>query len=120
MRGDLRRSADVLADDGVTKQFRRDARHRGSRAGEETGLLEAKLSEIRASESGARFRRVARAEDESSSIRVVSPAFLTCSAARRLNDLISQIAKVETDRTLLLASRPESSPQAMALAHARA
>jgi uncharacterized protein involved in exopolysaccharide biosynthesis len=117
VRGDLRRSADVLADvagrngSGATPDIEARA------LAEETGALEAKLSEIRASEA---------ALDSVVSLtpgRVVDPRRLAgipdLLRSPALNDLISQIAKVETDRTLLLASRPESSPQAMALAHAR-
>jgi uncharacterized protein involved in exopolysaccharide biosynthesis len=89
----------------------------GRALAEEIGLLEARLSEIRASEAaldslvsvtpGRTFdpRRLAGVPD-----LLRSPA---------LNDLMSQIAKVETDRTILLASRPESSPQVVALALAR-
>jgi uncharacterized protein involved in exopolysaccharide biosynthesis len=118
VRGDLRRSADVLADvasrngSGATPDIEARA------LAEETGTLEAKLSEIRASEA---------ALDSVVSLApgrvVVDPRRLAgipdLLRSPALNDLISQIAKVETDRTLLLASRPESSPQAMALAHAR-
>ena len=36
-----------------------------------------------------------------------------------MNDLVAQIAKVEIDRTVMLAIRPETSPQAVALNQAR-
>jgi uncharacterized protein involved in exopolysaccharide biosynthesis len=117
VRGDLRRSADVLADvagrsgSGATPEIAARA------LAEETGALEAKLSELRASEA---------ALDSVVSLipgRAVDPRRLAgipdLLRAPALNDLISQVAKVETDRTLLLANRPETSPQAIALAHAR-
>jgi uncharacterized protein involved in exopolysaccharide biosynthesis len=117
VRGDLRHSADVLAD--VSKRAGAGATPdiAGRALAEETGALEAKLSEIRASEaaldsfvniSGQRGfdpRRLAGVPD-----LLKSPA---------VNELVAQMATVETQRTVLLATRPETSPQAMALAHAR-
>jgi uncharacterized protein involved in exopolysaccharide biosynthesis len=84
---------------------------------EETGALEARLSEIRASEAALDsvvFVTPGRVFDPR---RLAGVPDLLRSPA--LNDMIAQIAKVETDRTLLLASRPEASPQAVALARAR-
>ncbi len=117
VRGDLRRSADVLADvagrsgSGATPDIAARA------LAEETGALEARLSEIRASEAALDSVGV------TSSGRVLDPRRLAgvpdLLRSPALNDLVGQIAKVETDRTLLLASRPESSPQAVALSHAR-
>jgi uncharacterized protein involved in exopolysaccharide biosynthesis len=117
VRGDLRQSADVLASvagrsgSGATPDIAARA------LAEETGALEAKLSEIRASEA-ALDSVVATTPG-----RVLDPRRLAgvpdLLRSPALNDLVGQIAKVETDRTLLLASRPESSPQAVALAHAR-
>jgi uncharacterized protein involved in exopolysaccharide biosynthesis len=117
VRGDLRRSADVLADvakrsgSGATPDIAARA------LAEETGALEARLSEIRASEA-ALDSVVATAPGRSLDPRRLAgvPDLLRSPA---LNDLVGQIAKVETDRTLLLANRPESSPQVIALVHAR-
>lgn len=117
VRGDLRRSADQLAAVATRNGSGAAPDIAGRALAEETGTLEAKLSEIRASEAALDSvvtlvpgrtidpRRLAGVPD-----LLKSPA---------LNELVAQIAKVETDRTVLLASRPETSPQAMALAHAR-
>ena len=117
VRGDLRRSADVLADVAARSGSGAAPDIAARALAEETGSLEAKLSELRASEA---------ALDSVVSLvpgRTVDPRRLAgipdLLRAPALNDLISQVAKVETDRTLLLANRPETSPQAVALAHAR-
>ena len=115
VRGDLRRSTDMLASVATRSGSGATPDIAGRALAEEMGALEARLSEIRASEAaldsvvlpGRAFdpRRLAGIPD-----LLRSPA---------VNDLVGQIAKVETDRTLLLATRPESSPQVLALAHAR-
>jgi uncharacterized protein involved in exopolysaccharide biosynthesis len=117
VRSDLRHSADVLADVATRAGSGATPDIAGRALAEETGALEATLSEIRASEAaldslvmvapGRSFdpRRLAGVPD-----LVHSPA---------VNDLVAQIAKVETDRTVLLATRPESSPQVTALSRAR-
>lgn len=117
VRGDLRRSADVLADVATRNGSGAAPDIAGRALAEETGALEAKLSEIRASEA---------ALDSVVSIvpgRTLDPRRLAgvpdLLRSPAVNELIAQIAKVETDRTVLLASRPEASPQAVALAHAR-
>ena len=117
VRGDLRRSADVLAD--VSKRSGSGAAPEiAARAlAEETGALEAKLSEIRASEAALDSVVASTPGRTLDPRRLAGVPDLLRSPA--LNDLVAQIAKVETDRTLLLASRPETSPQAMALSHAR-
>jgi uncharacterized protein involved in exopolysaccharide biosynthesis len=117
VRGDLRHSADQLADVATRSGAGAAPDIAGRALAEEQGALEARLSEIKSSEaaidsvvgmSGQRgfdARRLAGVPD-----LLKSPT---------LNDLISQVAKVETDRTVLLATRPETFPQAVALAHAR-
>ena len=117
VRGDLRRSADQLASvagrsgSGATPDIAARA------LAEETGALEARLSEIRASEAALDSVVVVTPGRVFDPRRLAGVPDLLRSPA--LNDMISQIAKVETDRTLLLASRPESSPQAVALSRAR-
>ena len=98
VRGDLRRSADVLASvagrsgSGATPDIAARA------LAEETGALEAKLSEIRASEA-ALDSVVATTPG-----RVLDPRRLAgvpdLLRSPALNDLVAQVAKVETDRTL--------------------
>ena len=117
VRADLIRSADALA--GV-------ARRNGAGAtpdiaakalADQIGTLEAKLSEIRAGEVSL-DSLVYAVRDQHGDARLLA-GFPDLLRSPALNDLISQIAKVETDRTILLASRTATSPQAVALALAR-
>jgi len=117
VRGDLRHSADILADASTRAGAGATPEIAGRALAEEEGALEAKLSEIRASEAALDSLVGASGQHGFDPRRLAGVPDLLKSPA--LNDLISQIAKVETDRTVLLATRPETSPQAMALAHAR-
>jgi uncharacterized protein involved in exopolysaccharide biosynthesis len=114
IRGDLRSSADVLAAtsqrSGVSA-----APEIGARAlADESTALESRLAEIRATEraldsllkSGSQFdvRSIAGFPD-----LLRSPA---------INEILSQMAKVNTERTVLLARVPENHPQAVAYARA--
>jgi uncharacterized protein involved in exopolysaccharide biosynthesis len=117
VRGDLRRSADILADVAARNGSGAAPDIAARALAEETGALEAKLSEIRASEAGLDSVGVFASGRTVDPRRLAGVPDLLKSPA--LNDLVAQIAKVETDRTVLLASRPEASPQVMALGHAR-
>jgi uncharacterized protein involved in exopolysaccharide biosynthesis len=117
VRGDLRRSADVLADAARRSGAGAAPDIAGRALAEETGTLEAKLSEIRASEAALDSVVALTPGHAIDPRRLAGVPDLLRSPA--LNDLVSQIAKVETDRTILLASRPATAPQPLALAHAR-
>lgn len=117
VRGDLIRSADALAGvaqrngAGTTPDIAAKA------LADQFGTLEAKLSEIRAGEVSL-DSLVSSVRDQHGDARLLA-GFPDLLRSPALNDLISQIAKVETDRTILLASRTATSPQAVALALAR-
>jgi tyrosine-protein kinase Etk/Wzc len=117
VREDLRRSADALA--GVAERNGTGAAPDiiAKALADQIGTLEAKLSEIRAGEvSLDSLVDAVRVRHVDARLLAGFPDLLRSPA---LNDLISQIAKVETDRTVLLASRTATSPQAVALASAR-
>jgi len=117
VRGDLRHSADILAD--VTKRSGAGAppEIEGRALAEQTGALEAKLSEIKASEAALDSFVNASSQRGFDPRRLAGVPDLLKSPA--VNELVSQMAKVETDRTVLLATRPETAPQVIALARAR-
>jgi uncharacterized protein involved in exopolysaccharide biosynthesis len=117
VRGDLRHSADVLADVSTRAGAGAAPDIAGRALAEQTGALEAKLSEIKASEAALDSFVNASSQSGFDPRRLAGIPDLLKSPA--VNDLVGQMAKVETDRTVLLATRPETSPQAMALAHAR-
>jgi tyrosine-protein kinase Etk/Wzc len=117
VRGDLRKSTDQLADVAEASGAGASADIAGRALADEIGALEARLSEIRAGEV-ALDSLVAAVQ-----LRHVDPqtlaGFPDLLRSPALNDLISQIATVETNRTVLLATRPESAPQVIALQRAR-
>jgi uncharacterized protein involved in exopolysaccharide biosynthesis len=117
VRGDLRHSADVLADVSARSGAGASAEISGRALAEETGALEARLSEIRASEAALDSIVNLRGGHSVDPRRLAGVPDLLRSPA--VNDLVAQIAKVETDRTVMLASRPETSPQVVALEQAR-
>jgi uncharacterized protein involved in exopolysaccharide biosynthesis len=117
VRGDLRHSADVLAD--VSRRAGAGAAPdiAGRALAEQTGALEAKLSELKASEAALDSFVTTSGQRGFDPRRLAGIPDLLKSPA--VNELVSQMAKVETDRTVLLATRPETAPQVVALAHAR-
>jgi tyrosine-protein kinase Etk/Wzc len=117
VRDDLTRSADALA--GVAQRNGAGATPdiAAKALADQIGTLEAKLSEIRAGEISL-DSLVYAVRDQHVDARLLA-GFPDLLRSPALNDLISQIAKVETDRTILLASRTATSPQAVALALAR-
>jgi uncharacterized protein involved in exopolysaccharide biosynthesis len=117
VRGDLRHSADVLAD--VSRRAGAGAAPEiaGRALAEQTGALEAKLSELKASESALDSFVTTSGQRGFDPRRLAGIPDLLKSPA--VNELVSQMAKVETDRTVLLATRPETAPQVVALGHAR-
>jgi len=117
VRDDLRRSADALA--GVAERTGTGAAPDiiAKALADQIGTLEAKLSEVRAGEVSL-DSLVDAVRERHVDTRVLA-GFPDLLRSPALNDLISQIAKVETDRTVLLASRTATSPQAVALASAR-
>ena len=117
VRGDLRHSADVLADVAKRAGAGATPEIEGRALAEQTGLLEAKLSEIKASEAALDSFVTASTQRGFDPRRLAGIPDLLKSPA--VNELVSQMAKVETDRTVLLASRPETSPQVIALGRAR-
>lgn len=117
VRGDLRHSTDMLAGAATRNGVGAAPDIAGRALAEETGALEAKLSEIKASEASLDSLLASSGQRGFDPRRVAGIPDLLKSPA--LNDLVAQIAKVETDRTVLLGSRPETSPQVIALSHAR-
>jgi len=117
VRGDLRHSADVLADVSKRSGAGASPEIEGRALAEQTGALEAKLSEIKASEAALDSFVNASAQRGFDPRRLAGVPDLLKSPA--VNELVSQMAKVETDRTVLLATRPETAPQVVALGHAR-
>lgn len=117
VRTDLRHSADVLAAVAQVSGSGASPEIAAKALADEIGILEAKLSEIRAGE-GSLDSLITGVQTRHLDPRLVGgfPELLKSPA---LNDLIAQIAHVETERTLLLATRPEVSPQAVAMARAR-
>jgi uncharacterized protein involved in exopolysaccharide biosynthesis len=116
VRTDLRQAADVVANVARTNGPGALPEVSGKALADEIGALEAKLSEFHAGEValdslivGVRARRL-------------DPRLLTgfpdLLRSPVLNDLVGSIDKIETDRTVLVASRPDSSPQVVALTHA--
>lgn len=117
VRGDLRSSADVLAGVAQRNQTGTAPEIAARSLAEEAGALEARLSELKSSASaldslleGVRSKRIDPRSLGGFPELLRSPA---------LNDLISQIARVETERTVLLGRAAETAPAVIALAHAR-
>lgn len=117
VRLDLRSSADVLASVAQLNATGADPEIAARALAEKAGELEARLYEVRSTEqaldsllAAVRARRVDPRSLAGFPDLLRSPA---------LNDLISQIARVETERTILLGRAPETSPQVMAMAAAR-
>ena len=117
VRGDLRHSADVLADVAKRAGAGATPEIQGRALAEETGALEAKLSELKASEAALDSFVNASTQRGFDPRRLAGVPDLLKSPA--VNELVSQMAKVETDRTVLLATRPETAPQVVALGRAR-
>ncbi|MEO7083896.1 MAG: Wzz/FepE/Etk N-terminal domain-containing protein [Gemmatimonadaceae bacterium] len=117
VRSDLRRSADVVAAAAQANGSGASPDIAAKALADETGMLEAKMSELRAGE-GALDSLIGAVQTKHVDPRNLA-GFPDLLRSPALNDLIAEIAKVETDRTTLLATRPETSPQAIALAHAR-
>lgn len=117
VRSDLRSSADVLA--FVAQQNATGANPEiAARAlAEEAGNLEARLYELRAGEQALDSLVVAAQSGRMDPRWLAGFPDLLRSPA--LNDLISQVARIETERTVLLGRVPATSPQAIALAEAR-
>lgn len=114
---DLRRSADRLARVAAANGLDMGP-DIGTRAlAEEMGGLAARLSEIRADE-GALDSLVDAARRRGMDARWLAgfPALLRSPA---LNDIVGQIARLETERTVLLSRVPAVAPQAVALERAR-
>lgn len=117
VRTELRSSADVLAMVAQQNATGGDPEIAAQALAEESGLLEARLYELRATEQALdSLIGAVRAGQMDPRFLAGFPDLLRSPA---LNDLISQIARVETERTVLLARAPETSPQARALATAR-
>lgn len=117
VRDDLRSSADVLA--SVAQQGAAGANPEiaAQALAEETGRVEARLGELRAAERSLDSLIVA-VQSRRADPRVLAgfPDFLRSPA---LSDLMSQITRTETERTILLGRVPESSPQVRSLTAAR-
>lgn len=117
VRSDLRSSADVLAMVARQNAIGGDPEIAARALAEEAGNLEARLYEIRAAEQALDSLIVAAQSGRMDPRWLAGFPDLLRSPA--LNDLISQVARVETERTILLGRVPATSPQAVALAAAR-
>lgn len=117
VRLDLRHSADVLANVAERSGVRASPEIGGKALAEAAGGLESRIAELRATEIA-----LGSLIDATRS-RNMDPRFLAgfpdLLRSIALNDLLSQIARVETERTILLGRVPETSPQVRALARAR-
>jgi uncharacterized protein involved in exopolysaccharide biosynthesis len=117
VRIDLRRSADVAAAAAEANGSGASADIAGKALADELGALEAKMSELRAGQ-GALDSLINAVQAKHLDPRNLA-GFPDLLRSPALNDLIAEIAKAETDRTMLLATRPETAPQVIALARAR-
>lgn len=117
VRLDLRRSADVLA--GVAARNGAGANPEiGAKAlADEASALETRLAELRATEV-ALDSLVDAAQTKRIDPRALA-GFPDLLRSPALNDLLSQIARVETERTVLLARAAATSPRVIALERAR-
>lgn len=117
VRTDLRRSADVLAATAQRSGVGAAPDIGAKALADEAGNLESRLAELRATETALdTLIRSARENRMDARWLAGFPDLLRSPA---LNDVLSQMARVETERTLLLARVPETNPQALALARAR-
>lgn len=117
VRNDLRSSADVLAMVAQQNAAGANPEIAAQALAEESGQLEARLYEIRAAEQSLdSLIRAVRSGQMDPRWLAGFPDLLRSPA---LNELIGQIGRIETERTVLLARSPESSPQARALSAAR-
>lgn len=117
VRNDLRSSADVLAFVAQQNATGANPEIAAQALAEEAGNLEARLYELRAGEQALDSLVVAAQTGRMDPRWLAGFPDLLRSPA--LNDLISQIARIETERTVLLGRVPATSPQAVALAAAR-
>jgi tyrosine-protein kinase Etk/Wzc len=117
VRKDLRSSADVLASVAQENQTGTAPDIAARALADETGSLEARMSELRGS-AAALDSLIAAVQTKRMDPRWLAgfPELLRSPA---LNDLISQIARVETERTVMLSRAAETAPSVIALAQAR-
>jgi uncharacterized protein involved in exopolysaccharide biosynthesis len=117
VRSDLRHSADVVASAAEANGTGASSDIAAKALADELGTLEAKISELHAGE-GALDSLINAVQARHVDPRNLA-GFPDLLRSPALNDLIAEIARVETDRTVLLATRPETAPQVVALSYAR-
>jgi tyrosine-protein kinase Etk/Wzc len=117
IRGDLRNSADVLARVAQSNQTGTAPDIAARALAEEEGALQARLSELRGS-AAALDSLIGSVQAKHMDARWLAgfPELLRSPA---LNELISEIAHVETERTVLLGRAAETAPSVVALGSAR-
>jgi uncharacterized protein involved in exopolysaccharide biosynthesis len=117
VRADLRVSADVLARVAERSGSGADAEIAARALAEESGALQVRLSELRAAEM-ALDSLILAASGQRADARWFA-GFPDLLRSPALNDLVGQIARVQTEHTILLGRVSATAPQAIALAQAR-
>ncbi len=117
VRRDLDRAADKLATVAEHNGAGASADIAAKAIADQIGTVEAQISQFRAAERALdSLIRSVRAHTLDARALAGFPDLLKSPA---LNDLITQLAKIQTEHTMLLAQAPETSPQAIALNAAR-
>jgi uncharacterized protein involved in exopolysaccharide biosynthesis len=117
VRTELRVSADVLARVAERSGSGADAEIAARALADEASALQVRLSELRAAEMALDSLIVSAATGNANAMRFAGFPDLLRSPA--INDLVGQISRVETERTVLLGRVSSAAPQAVALAQAR-
>jgi len=117
VRRDLDRATDRLAAVAERHGAGASADIAAKALADQIGTVEAQISQFRAAQR-ALDSLIGAARGHVMDARALA-GFPDLLRSPALNDLISQIAKIETEHTMLLAQAPETSPRAMALTRAR-
>jgi uncharacterized protein involved in exopolysaccharide biosynthesis len=116
VRIDLRNSADVLAATARRSGIGASPDIGARALADEASALESRLAELRATERS--LDSLIRSPQGRLDVRTLA-GFPDLLRSPALNELLSQMSRVETERTILLARVPETNPMAIALGKAR-
>jgi tyrosine-protein kinase Etk/Wzc len=117
VRHEMQRSAGALAGAQERAQLGADPQDAARALSERMGLLEQRISEVRAGER-ALDSLLQGARNGSVDVRAIA-GFPDLLRSPAINDIVSQVARLDAERTLALARSAPGSPQVKALAEAR-
>lgn len=117
VRFDLRRSADVMASVAERAGVGASPEVGGKALADAASVLETRVAELRATET-ALDMLIRSTQSGKLDVRWLG-GFPDLLRSPALNDILGQMGRIETERTMMLSRVPEGSPQVQALARAR-